>query len=100
MTPEERDILQEIQRKLDDILDNLKSDVDRHDAILCSPNGIVDAVKRNTITLYGDDTKVGLVEKARMNRVIATGSLFGVCIYAVTHIADVVTSLGKWLHII
>jgi hypothetical protein len=99
MTPEERDILHDIQSKLDEVLDEIKSKVDKHDVLLCSPGGLVDRVSINTITLYGNGEVQGLVERSRTNRAIGVGALFGVAIYAVTHAVDFVKSIGKLLGI-
>lgn len=100
MTPDERDILHDIQAKLDAVLDEIKTTVDRHDVLLCSPGGLVDTVQKNTVTLYGDDVKEGLVTRSKTNRSLSLGALLGVAIYAITHAADFVKSVGKLIGIV
>jgi hypothetical protein len=95
MTPDERDILHDIQSKLDEVLTDIKGKTDRLEVIVCSPNGLVDQVHKNTITLYGDDEKEGLVARSKTNRALSLGALLGVSIYAVTHATDFVNSIRK-----
>jgi hypothetical protein len=97
MTPDERDILHDIQNKLDRVIDDMQIKVDRHDVLLCDPGGIVDTVHKNTITLYGDAEKEGLVSRSKTNRALSLGALLGVAIYAITHAADFAKSIGKLL---
>jgi predicted RNase H-like nuclease len=97
MTLDEREILVDIQRKLDTVVDDIRTKVDKLDAIVCGDRGLVDQVEKNTLTLYGDANVTGLVEKARLNRVISVGAMGGVLIYVITHIQDVVLAIGKKL---